>query len=70
MFFFFSSHLLMMVYISTKFHENILNGIKIADTSFIAKILKGHNSVKIVGGVTVLFLCILSDSGLYFYKVI
>ena len=36
---------------------------------FIAKILKGHNSVKNVGGVTVLFLYISSDHDFYMYKV-
>ena len=40
-----------------------------ADTILIGKISKGHNSIKNVDGVTVLFLCILSDSGLYFYKI-
>ena len=35
----------------------------------IRKISKGHNSVKNEGGVTVLFLCILSDDGLYVYQV-
>ena len=35
----------------------------------MGKISKGHNSVKTVDGVTVLFLCILSDDGLYFYSV-
>ena len=30
---------------------------------FIGKISKGHNSVKRVGGVTVLVLCTLSDDG-------
>ena len=61
----------MMVYICTKYHENILDGMKVIeqDTIFIAKISKGHNSVKNVDGVTVLFLCISSDGGLYFYKV-
>ena len=38
-----------------------------ADTIFIAKLSKGHNSVKNVGRVTVLFLCTSSDGGLYFY---
>ena len=37
---------------------------------FIAKISKGHNSVKNVGGVTVLFLCTSSVSGLYLYTVL
>ena len=36
---------------------------------FIGKISKGHNSVKNIDGVTVLFLCISSDDGLYLYKV-
>ena len=35
----------------------------------IRKISKGHNSVKNVGGVSVLVLCTLSDGGLYLYKV-
>ena len=30
---------------------------------FIGKVLKGHNSVKNVGGVTVLFLCTSSYDG-------
>ena len=30
---------------------------------FIGKISKGHNSVKNIGGVTVLFLCTTSDGG-------
>ena len=36
---------------------------------FIGKISMGHNSVKNVGGVTVLVLCTSSDDGLYLYKV-
>ena len=36
---------------------------------FIGKFSKGHNSVKNVDGVTVLFLCISSDGDLYLYKV-
>ena len=54
--FLFSAHRLMMVYICTKFHENILDGYK-ANTIYIAKISKGHKSVENVVGVTVLFLC-------------
>ena len=37
--------------------------------SFIGKFSKGHNLGKKVGGVMVLFLCTLSDDGLYLYKV-
>ena len=36
---------------------------------FIRKISKGHNSVKNVGGVSVLVLCTLSDDGLYLHQV-
>ena len=36
---------------------------------FIRKFSKGHNYVKNVGGVTVLFLFTLSDGGLYLFKV-
>ena len=36
--------------------------------TFIGKHSKGHNSAKNVGGLTVLFLCTLSDGGLYLYK--
>ena len=61
----------MVVYISTKFHENILHGIKVIErTRFPSeKISKGHNSVKNVGGVPVLVLCTSSDDGLYLYQV-
>ena len=59
----------MVVYISTKFHENILDGIKVIErTIFLAKISKGHNSVKNVGRVTDLVLCTSSDDGLYLYQ--
>ena len=36
---------------------------------FIGKNSKGHNSIKNVGGVTILFLCTLSNDGLYLYEV-
>ena len=35
----------------------------------MGKFSKGHNSVKNVGGVTILFLCPSSDGGLYLKKV-
>ena len=40
-----------------------------ADTIFMRKISKGHNSVKNVGGESVLVLCTSSDDGLYSYQV-
>ena len=68
----FSAHRLIVVYICTTFHENILNGIKVIepDTIFKAKISKGHNSVKNVGGVMVLFLCTSSDGGFKFEQIL
>ena len=36
---------------------------------FMGKISKRPNSLKNVGGVTVLILCTWSDDGLYLYKV-
>ena len=40
-----------------------------ADTIFMGKISKRNNSIKNVGGVTVLVLCTSSDGGLYSYKI-
>ena len=68
-----SAHRLVMLYISTKFHEIILNGIKVierADTISIPKITKGNNSAKNVGGVTVVYLCTSAGHALYFYQVL
>ena len=48
-----------MLYISTKFHEIISNGIKVIEwTQFLkAKITKGNNSTKNAGRATVVNLC-------------
>ena len=61
----------MMLYICIKFHENILDGIKVIERTQFSKEKnsKVHDSVKNVDGVTVLFLCTLSDGSLYLYKV-
>ena len=57
-------------YISTKFHENILDGIKVIEwTRFPSENFKGPYFRKNVGGVTVSFFCTLSDDGLYLYQV-
>ena len=68
---FFSAHCLMVVYVSTQFHENILNGIKFIERTRFSyqKFQKGHNSIKYVGGVRVLVLCTSSDDGLYLYHI-
>ena len=61
----------MLLYICTKFHENIDHGDLSykADKIFIRNISKGHNFTKIVSGVTVLVLCILSDTSLFYCPV-
>ena len=66
-----SSYDALYLYICIKFHENILDGIKVIERTQFSneKISKVHNSVKNVDGVTVLFLCTLSDGSLYLYKV-
>ena len=55
----------------TKFHENILDGIKVIEQTRFSKEKnsKGHYSVKNVDGVTIPCLCTSSDDGLYLYKV-
>ena len=59
----------MTLNICTKFLENILDCITVIEwTQFGIKISKGLNSVKNVGGVTVLYLCTSPDGGLYLYK--
>ena len=60
-----------MLYICTKFHENIKKGFRVIErTRFpIFKFSKGNNSIKNVGGVMVLVLCLLSNVVLYLYKV-
>ena len=67
-----SARRLVMHYICAKFHEIILNSIKvIQQTRFLyAKITKGNNSAKNVGGVTVPYLCTSSGHALYFYQVL
>ena len=62
----------MMVYICSKFHENILDGIQVIKRTRFPKkknLSNGHNSVKNVGGLSVLVLCTSSDDGLYLYQV-
>ena len=61
---------LYLVYICTKFHENILDGISYrAETILKGKTSKGNNSMKKGDGVTVIFLCTSSNGGLYLNKV-
>ena len=47
----------------TKFHRNILDGIKVRERTRFSytKISRGHNSVKMLVELSFLFLCTLSD---------
>ena len=67
-----SAHRLVMLHISTKFHETILNGIKVTErTRFLCgKLQRGIIPQKNVGGVTVVYLCTSSGHALYFYQVL
>ena len=67
-----SAHRLVMLYISTKFHEIILNGIKVIErTRFLyGKLQRGIIPQKNVGGGTVVYLCTSSGHALYFYQVL
>ena len=61
----------MMLYICTKFQENISKGFTVtADVICIMKFTKEHNSVKSVDGVIVPVLCTSSDNALYLYQVL
>ena len=63
---------LAMLYISAKFHDIILNGIKVIErTRFLyGKLQRGIIPQKNVGGVTVFYLCTSSGHALYFYHVL
>ena len=67
-----SARRLVMHYICAKFHEIILNSIKVIERTrfYIWKIRKGNNFAKNVGGVTVPYLCTSSGHALYFYQVL
>ena len=61
-----------MLYISTKFCEIILNGIKVIErTRFLyGKLQRGMIPKKNVGGVTIVNLCTSSGHASYFYQVL
>ena len=60
-----------MLYICTKFHENISEGFRVTGlTQFlISKFLKRQRSVENIGGVMILVFNTFSDHALYLYKV-
>ena len=69
---FISACCLVMLYICAKFHEIILNGIKVIErTRFLyRKLQRGIIPQKNVGGVTIVYLCTSSGHALYFYQVL
>ena len=52
-----------LLYISIKFHENILNGFQAIESNF-----KGGITPKMYRQVTFLLFCMSSDDALYFYE--
>ena len=66
-----SARCLVMLYIYAKFHEIILNGIKVIErTRFLyEKLQRELNNAKKVGGVTVVNLCMSSGHALYLCQV-
>ena len=60
-----------MLYICTKFHENISKGFRVTGlTQFlISNFSKRHCSVENIGGVMILVFNIFFDHALYLYKV-
>ena len=59
------------LYMSMKFHENILNGFEVIEgtQNYHCLISKGYNSKNVLTEVIVLVLCISSGDVLYFYEV-
>ena len=57
-----------MLYICTKFHENISKGFRATELThfLISKFSKRHRSVENIGGVMILALNTFSDHALYF----
>ena len=60
-----------MLYICTKFHENISKGFRVTELIqfLISKFSKSHHSIENIGGIMILVLNIFSDHALYLYKV-
>ena len=65
-----SASCLMMLYISMKFHENILNGLQVIEQfqNYHCQISKGNNYKNIETRDMVLVFCTPSDDALYFCK--
>ena len=67
---FFSAHILMMLYICTKFCEKKMKNLQLLKGHYFqTEIFKGHNSLKNVGQLMVLNIYTLSYDALYLYQV-
>ena len=65
-----SAHRLIVFYISTNFHENLLNGIRVIErTKFQSEKFQGPKFRKNIGGVSAFILSTSSDGGSYLYQV-
>ena len=66
-----SARHLMMLYISMKFHDNILNGFQVIERTqnYHSLISKGNNSKNVYTKVLVLVFCMSFDDVLYFFEV-
>ena len=60
----------MMLYISMKFHQNILNSFQVIEwtRNYHCQISNGNNSKNVLTRVMVLVVCMLSNDALYFYE--
>ena len=67
-----SAHCLMILYtrIYTKICETISQSVSELSSGHVQKFTRGYNSIKNVGGVTVLVLCISSDNALYLSQIL
>ena len=65
------AHCLSMLYVSMKFHENVLNRFQVIDRTRNdhCQISKGNNSKNVWAGVTILVVYTLSDDALNFCEV-
>ena len=66
----FSAHHLIILYTCTKFQEHISPKVSELLSGHILKLTKGHNSIKNVGGLTVLVRYTLPDNALYFSQML
>ena len=66
-----SAHRLMMLYISMKFYDSILNSFQVIERTqnYLSLISKGNNSKNVKTRAVVLLVCMSTDDAVYFYEV-